>query len=147
MLTYIITINYILVLEYIKFKYIIYVIGVKYMKTNKSIVNLLPSFIMLTIILISFSNIFNLSSIDLKSLFIIGLVLIFPLSFLLQGILSYIYKSDPVIGLILSSITYLVIMFIFLNSSAFGYLLTNIAAFLIGYFSTKAFKNCKRNKK
>lgn len=107
------------------------------MKKSNLVTFSFPSLMMILMSVISFTDILSFSDIDLKGLFIISLVLFFPILFIAQGIACALTKSNVFTALIISNLTYLVIMFIFLNDSAMGYILYYSIAYFIGYFLSK----------
>lgn len=102
---------------------------------NKNIITILfPALIMAIVSITSYTHMFGLSDLDSKSLLIVGLVLIFPVIFILQGVLCAITRSNVIFSLSVSIITYLVIMFVFLNSSAFIYVFVYLFIWTLGYW-------------
>lgn len=102
------------------------------MKFNitRLITALLPSAIMLIIALISFAEL--LDSLDAMGLFIIGLLLIYPLLFLGQGVACAFGKGNIFLSITVSSITFVIIVFVFLNSSALMYIVLYL---IIAFFA------------
>lgn len=107
------------------------------MKKSNVITILFPALVMIIVSTIAFTDILNISDIDAKGLIIIGMVLIFPISFLIQGILCALTNTNMILSLGLSISAYIVIMFIFLNDLSIGYTFIYLIAWLIGYFITK----------
>ena len=98
---------------------------------------LFPSLIMVLISIISYTNILSLSDMDGKGLLIISLVLLFPLLFLVQGVSCAITNTSIVASLLVSILTYLPLMFVFMNESAVVYILYYAISYFIGYFGFK----------
>ncbi len=100
---------------------------------------LFPSVFMVLISVLSFTNILPLSNIDLKGLFVISLVLLFPVLFLIQGILCALNGTNVWLSFVMSVITFIVLLMIYLNSSAMIYILIYLISGLIGYGMVKLF--------
>jgi hypothetical protein len=92
---------------------------------------LLPAILMISLAVISFTDILN--AIDAKGIFIIGLLLLFPLLFLGQGMACGRGKGNIVLSLLVSTVTFVIIILIFLNSSALFYIVLYILVSLFGY--------------
>ena len=106
------------------------------MNKLKLITTFLPAFVMLSIALLTFTNI-----IDSKDLFVIGLLLIFPILYLAQGMACGSGKGNIYISLLVSTITFIIITMLFLNATAhmylFLYLIVGLFGFGISVFSRK----------
>lgn len=92
-----------------------------------------PAIIMILIAVLSFSNMRNNFHLDWKGILIISMILGFPLLFFIQGIMSSISKTNIVLSLGISLVTFLMILIIFLNDSALLYALIYLIAGVIGY--------------
>jgi len=103
------------------------------MNKRSIIVILFPALVMAIVSIISSNQMFGLSDLDAKSLIIAGLVLIFPVLFVVQGVLCAVTRSKVILSIVVSIVTYIVIMFVFLNSSAFVYLIVYLGMWAIGY--------------
>ncbi|OAB37045.1 hypothetical protein PMSD_09580 [Paenibacillus macquariensis subsp. defensor] len=107
------------------------------MNKRNIIVILFPALVMAIIAIITFTQMFGLSDLNAKSLIIAGLVLIFPVLFVLQGVLCAVTRSKVILSIVVSIVTYIIIMFVFLNSSAFVYLIVYLGMWAIGYWIGK----------
>lgn len=99
--------------------------------------------ILLTVVSFSNMDMSTARGLDFKGLFIISLVFIFPLLFLIQGILSSINNmtlANIVISFALSIFSYLILMKIYLNNSAFVYIILYPALWILGYSITYILK-------
>lgn len=92
---------------------------------------LVPSILMISLAVISFTDILNIM--DAKGIFIIGLLLLFPLLFLGQGIACGRGKGNFVLSLLASTVTFVLIILIFLNSTALFYIILYLVVGLFGY--------------
>jgi hypothetical protein len=101
-------------------------------KINEFLILTFPSIIMITITLISFTH--PTDYLNLKSLFIISLLLLFPIIFLIQAILSVTYKTNYLWSLSISSLTFITIIFLYMNFTALPYLLFYIILGLFVYY-------------
>ncbi|MGL4772748.1 MAG: hypothetical protein ACRC2K_04195 [Clostridium sp.] len=113
------------------------------MKAKNFVCILFPSLIMGIVSFIAFSNIFDVRDVDLKGLFIFNLIVIFPLLYLLQGVVAFLTKTNPFVAFSTSTVGYLIIMFIYMNSSAIGYILFFGLFYSFGYFVSRFFSNIK----
>lgn len=68
-----------------------------------------------------------------KDLLIVGLVLIIPISFLVEGILCATKNKGFIIPLILSLSGFLIVIYTLLNNSANIYLIYYGVAYILGY--------------
>jgi len=107
------------------------------MNKKKIIVMLFPALVMASISITSSTQMFGLSDLDAKSLILAGLILIFPVLFVLQGVLCAVTRSKVILSLTVSIVTYIIIMFVFLNSSAFVYVIVYVGMWIIGYWIGK----------
>lgn len=92
---------------------------------------LVPSILMTSLAIISFTDIIN--TIDAKGMFMIGLLLLFPLLFLGQGIACGRGKGNIVLSLLVSTVTFVMIILSYLNSSALFYIVLYLIVGLFGY--------------
>ncbi len=111
-------------------------------KNNTSKLRFLnPSIVMVIITILSstdlLSTMFGLTGVDLKGLIIIGLVAIFPITILIDGIIVAIKNKNWIPPLIASLTTFIIIMLIYLNSSASIYLIYYTTAYFLGLIPTK----------
>ncbi|OAB42375.1 hypothetical protein PGLA_11910 [Paenibacillus glacialis] len=116
------------------------------MKKKNIIITLFPALVMAIISIMTSTNMFSLSDLEAKSLIIDGLVIIFPVVFILQGVSCAITHTNVILSLSVSIITYLVIMFVFLNSSAFIYVFVYVFIWTIGYWITRCLIKSKSPK-
>ena len=100
------------------------------MKRNNLITILFPSLIMILISTIS-------SHMDLKGLFIISIVALFPLSILIQGIFVVLNKANIILALLTSILTFIGVMFILMKTFEIIYIEYYIISFVIGYLISK----------
>ncbi len=117
------------------------------MKNNKLITILFPALCM------SFITVFTFLSADtnlgmmLKMIFALSLMVLFPLMFLIQGIRCALARVNVVLSLGISSLTFLLLIAIYLNSTAYPYLFVYLSCGLMGYvisFSVLKFKDNKK---
>lgn len=94
---------------------------------------LIPAFFMTIIVIVSFSNMRNFNGIDYKGIFILSLILLFPLLFFLQGILCPISNTNVFLSLGVSILNFIILMMVYLNDSALIYIFIYIACGVIGY--------------
>jgi len=100
------------------------------MKRNNLITTLFPSLIMILISIIS-------SYMDLKGLFIISIVALFPLVLLIQGIFVALNKTNIILALLTSILTFIGVMFIVMKSFEIIYIEYYTISFVIGYLVSK----------
>jgi len=87
---------------------------------------------------ISFLSFININEVlNLKGLFVISLIFIFPIFFLIQGIFCALREVNYLISLSISVLAFLNIIFILLNGSALVYLVLYILFSLTGYLFAK----------
>lgn len=103
---------------------------------RKVIIFIFPSVVMFIVTRVSFTNMNNFEFVDFKGVYMISLILVFPTLFLYQGVLCAKKKCNLMLSLVISSVTYLMIMNIYLNGSASFYLLTYILAGVFGHLFT-----------
>lgn len=108
---------------------------------------LFPALFMTIITIVSFSNMINFSDIDFKGIFIMSLILLFPLLFLLQGSICAVTNTNVFLSFGVSILDFIILMVIYLNDSAFIYLFIYLASGLIGYLITKFILKNKVSKK
>ena len=100
------------------------------MKRNNLITTLFPSLIMILISIIS-------SYMDLKGLFIISIVALFPLVLLIQGIFVALNKTNIILALLTSILTFIAVMFILMKAFEIIYIQYYTISFVIGYLVSK----------
>ena len=101
---------------------------------------------LLTIVSFSNMDIYNTVGIDFKGIFIISLFLLFPLLFLIQGSLCAVNNTNMiniVFSFGMSILNYILLMQIYLNDSAFVYILIYSALWILGYTITYIVKKIK----
>ncbi|RDY26539.1 hypothetical protein CHL78_012865 [Romboutsia weinsteinii] len=96
-----------------------------------------PSILMILATIISFGEISFISHLDVKGFFVLSLVLIFPTLIFMQGILSGKNRINIFLSLGISLVTFIVIMVIYLNTSASIYIGVYIISWSLGYFLSK----------
>ena len=104
------------------------------MKRNNLITILFPSSIMILISIISFMDI---SHMDLKGLFIVSIVVLFPLAILIQGIFVALNKTNIILALLISILTFIGVMFILMKTFEIIYIEYYTISFAIGYLISK----------
>ena len=114
---------------------------------NRNVVTILfPSLFMTIITIVSFSNMLNFNGIDFKGIFIVSLILLFPLLFLIQGIMSAINNTNVLLSMGISILTFIILMMVYLNESAFIYILIYLVFGIIGYIITDIIVKIKSSK-
>ena len=98
------------------------------MNRIKMITTFFPSFIMVSLVIISYTNL-----LDTKGLFILGLLLLFPILYLGQGVACAFNKGNIVVSLLVSTITFVIITMVFLNVTGLMYLFLYFFIALFGY--------------
>lgn len=94
---------------------------------------------LITILSFSDINIGIRTWIDYKGFFIISLVVLFPLLFLIQGMVCAINKTgiiSVILSITVSIVDYMILMYVYLNDSAFDYIIFYFVAWIIGYTLT-----------
>lgn len=116
------------------------------MKIKNILTLLFPTFIMVMILVVSFSKMdnYNYSGIDYDGIVILSLLFLFPLLFLLQGIFSAISSTNVHLSLGVSIKCFIILMMVYLNDSAALYILIYLAIGVLGYTSTKFILKFKR---
>lgn len=121
--------------------------GGVFIKKRNVLTIIFPSLFMTIITIISFSNMLNFNVIEFKGIFILSLILLFPLSFLLQGIISAVNNTNVLLALGISTLDFIILMMVYLNDSASIYILIYLVFGLIGYIITKSIIKIKISKK
>ncbi|MBU3135335.1 hypothetical protein KPL39_03530 [Clostridium gasigenes] len=116
------------------------------MKKRNIITILFPTLFMTIITMISFSNMSNLNGIDFKGIFIASLILLFPLLFLIQGIISAVNNTNILLSMGASTLNFIILMIVYLNGSAFIHILSYLALGGIGYIITNFIVKIKSSK-
>ncbi len=117
------------------------------MKMKSAITILFPALFMTIITMILFSNMFSFSEINIKEISIVSLILLFPLLFLIQGILSAVNNINILFTLGVSILNFIILMIVYLNDSAFIYILIYLAFGIVGYIITNIIVKVKSSKK
>ena len=102
-------------------------------KKNISIA-LFPTIIMILICFIEKSSIFKFSPMDLKGLLIVSVVLIFPIIFLIQGIIATANNTNKIVSLGVSLISYLVYLVRIMKEAALMYIVFYFVWYVLGIF-------------
>ena len=110
------------------------------MKRNNLITILFPSLIM---ILISIISLIDISHMDLKGLFIVSIVVLFPLLILIQGMLVSLNKTNIILALLTSILTFIGVMLILMQTFEIIYIRYYIISFAIGYLISKILMKLK----
>jgi len=114
---------------------------------KKNIVTILfPALFMTIITIVSFSNMLNFNGIDFKGIFIVSLIILFPLLFLIQGIISAVNNTNVLLSLGTSMLNFIILMMVYLNESAFIYILIYLVFGIIGYIITDIIVKIKSSK-
>ncbi|AJD32875.1 hypothetical protein AAGC94_04090 [Clostridium sporogenes] len=116
------------------------------MEKRKIITITFPTLFMTIITIVSFQNMLNFNGIDFKGIFIISLILLFPILFLIQGILCAINNTNIFLSLGVSILDFIILMFVYMNESAFIYNLIYLIVGIIAYFITKSIKKTLSSK-
>lgn len=116
------------------------------MKKNNIITITFPTLFMTIITIVSFQNMLNFNDIDFKGLFIISYIILFPILFLIQGIMCAINKTNIFLALGISVLDLLILMLVYMNDSAFGYNLIYLILGITGYLITKIITKYKSSK-
>lgn len=109
------------------------------MNKSKIISVLLPTLIMILLSLLFIPNDTSSSfnKIDFKGLSILIIILFYPSLFFIEGVAVACTKTNPILALVISLLTFIIILFIFLNSSALIYAVIYSLIYLLGYSITK----------
>ncbi len=102
----------------------------KFTKTSL-ITTFVPTVIMWLFAMVSFTNIFTIE--DGKGLFVIGLLLIFPLLFIGQGCACAFGKGNLFLAVAVSTFSFFSIILIFLNSTALFYIILYLFVAFFAY--------------
>lgn len=103
---------------------------------------------MAVITILSFSNI-NISIrmwIEYSGFFIVSIIILFPLLFLIQGMVCAINETgiiNIVLSLIVSVSAYVILMYVYLNYSAGAYIIFYSAMWAAGYASVLIVKKIR----
>lgn len=119
--------------------------GIK-MKNKRILIVLFPAFFMTIITILG--SIPDIINVDFKGILVLSLLLIFPLLFLLQGIICVLGNINVFLSLGVSILDFLILAMICLNSSAFFYIPIYLMLGTIGYLTAKfilKFKTSKSN--
>lgn len=116
--------------------------GFDLMKVKNIITILFPTLFMTLITVVSFQHMLNYTSLDFKGIFLISLIFLFPILFFIQGITCAITRTNIFLALGVSILDFIILMFVYLNDSAFVYNIIYIVFGIVGYLLTKfSFKN------
>lgn len=113
------------------------------MKKSNIFSIIFPTIIMILMFLTFATDIFNIPNVQAKGIFVIGMVLIFPVAFLIQGIVCVLNKTNWILSLVVSLVTYIILMYIFLNDSAYVYVLLYAGFYMIGHITGKLYYKIK----
>lgn len=115
---------------------------------NKDIITILfPAFFIVIITIILSLNILKLNDIDLKGALILFLILVFPLLFLSQGIISAVNNVNIFLSLTISVFAFILFVVRCLNNSAYVYILVYSLFGVVGYLVTNWALKIKKSKK
>lgn len=116
--------------------------GFDLMKVKNIITILFPTLFMTLITVVSFQHMLNYTSLDFKGIFLISLIFLFPILFFIQGITCAITRTNIFLALGVSILDFIILLFVYLNDSAFVYNIIYIVFGIGGYLLTKfSFKN------
>lgn len=114
---------------------------------NKGILTILfPAFFMTIITILGSTP--NTVNVDFKGILVLSLLLIFPLLFLFQGIICASGNINVFLSFGVSILDFLMLIMIYLNSSAFFYIPIYLMLGTVGYLTAKLilkFKTSKSN--
>jgi hypothetical protein len=113
---------------------------------NKIAGLIFPAFTMLTLSVLAMFGLFGEGDVN-KSFFILGLIIIFPLTFLVQGISCAMNHMNPFIALLVSYIAFAIVVITFLNSSAWVYSIYYLVFWIVGFFGAKAIRKWRNRQK
>ncbi len=113
-------------------------------KKNISIA-LFPTILVILICFIQRNSIFILNSMDLKGLSIISVVLVFPIVFLVQGVLAMVNNTHKILALGVSLISYLIYLFFIMKESTLIYIAFYIVWYVIGILIGSVIKKYSDN--
>ena len=127
--------------------------------TKKNIITILfPSIVMIFITLLTNSNLDKSIMLDYKGIFVVSIVVLFPLLLLVQGVISALNRTNILLSLGLSLITTIIIGVVLCSNGkniqyeiishySIRYLKYGIVGYLIGYIVIKIrSKTCSHNK-
>ena len=92
--------------------------------------NFIPMITMLVIVILGY--VFGF-----KGLFIVGIVGIIPISFFIEGVMCSRKNIGWIIPLLISLITFFIVIIVFMNDSANVYLKYYLVAYILGYVLEK----------
>lgn len=102
----------------------------KYLKIANIVV---PPLLILLLMFLAFNNANDLTSMGLT---FNSLMVFYPLIFLFQGIFSALLKSNIYLTITISLLSFVLVIFIWLNSSALGYVLVYAILAVLGFAGT-----------
>lgn len=127
--------------------------------TKKNIITILfPSIVMIFITLLTNSNLDKSIMLDYKGIFVVSIVVLFPLLLLVQGVISALNRTNILLSLGLSLITTIIIGVVLCSNGkniqyeiishySIRYLKYGIVGYLISYIVIKIrSKTCSHNK-
>lgn len=95
-----------------------------------------PAFAMLTLTVLTMFGAFGEGNAN-KAFFLVGLTIIFPLTFLIQGISCALNHIHPFIALIVSYVAFGVVTITLLDHKNLDFAIYYLIFWLVGYFGTK----------
>lgn len=116
------------------------------MKPKNIITMLFAAFFMVLITIICYTNMGEFSRIDFAAVFMLSLTVIYPILFLLQGIICALNKTNVFLALGISIFSFVVLLIVYLNSSAFVYILIYTSLGVLGYLVAYFIKKFKPSK-
>lgn len=107
------------------------------MKIKNIITVIFPTLFMTLITVVSFKNMLNFNGIDFKGIFISSLIFLFPLLFFIQGLTCAITRTNIFLAFGISILDFIILMFVYMNDSAFIYNIIYIVFGISGHLLTK----------
>lgn len=105
------------------------------MNLNKLAAYFLPAFAMLAITALCLMNIFG-SAEDSLAIFKFSLIIVFPITLIVQGVACAIHRYNLLPAIVLSVVAYIVVFVIILKTTTLNYAIYYVASFLLGYVIT-----------
>lgn len=99
---------------------------------------IVPAFVMFALAYSAFASTDDLFT---TGLILNSLIVYYPLLFLLQGIACALLQSNIFVSLCVSVVAFLIVLFVWLNSSAAIYIIGYVIVWFIGYGITQLVKN------
>lgn len=117
------------------------------MKKEKLITLWLPACFIIMTFTLTFSNLNHLVFLDVKGLFVICLMFIFPLLFFVQGMRSFTTNTNILLALGVSALAFACMVTLYLNKSGYSHLLRYVIFGLNGYGIAFVISKSKQTKR